>query len=139
MAAFARELCIKAAKEAATHSYSPYSNFKVGAFGVFENEKGEQKGFSGCNVENAAYGPTNCGERSAIFAAVSAGFIYLVEMWVYTPTQEVAAPCGVCRQVMYEFNPEAKVICVCDDPKVVLEKTVAELLPFAFGPKDLGK
>jgi len=92
--------------------------------------------FSGCNVENASYGLTNCAERTAIFAMVAAGETKFDVIVVYTPTPKPTAPCGACRQVLNEFNPDAEVICVCDGDEEI-RTTVRELLPIAFGPANL--
>jgi cytidine deaminase len=121
-----------AARKAARASYSPYSKFPVGAAVL----TGSGQVFSGCNVENASYGLCNCAERTAIFAAVAAGERALAAVVVYTPTPTATAPCGACRQVINEFGPDALVISVCDaDDR--RENQLNELLPGAFGPRDL--
>ncbi|MEP7166887.1 MAG: cytidine deaminase [Candidatus Woesebacteria bacterium] len=130
---------VRLSEVAAGFSYSPYSRFKVGAAGLFENPAGNQKIFTGCNIENAAYGPTNCGERTAVFSAVAEGYLRLIKMCVFTPTETASSPCGVCRQVMNEFGPDAEVVCTCNNPDAIILTTVAKLLPNAFGPKNLGK
>jgi len=122
------------------YSYAPYSNFKVGAALLAENGRL----YTGCNIENASYTPTNCAERTAFFKAVSEGerkfsAICIVGGMDGIPT-EYAAPCGVCRQVMQEF-------CDADTFLIILavsrEKydvfTLKELLPLGFGPQNLGK
>jgi cytidine deaminase len=122
----------KAARLAAQKSYSPYSNFNVGA-AILAGSGGIH---TGCNVENASYGLCNCAERTAIFTAVAAGERTIEAVVVYTPTPAPTAPCGACRQVIHEFGPQAIVISVCDSP----ERTVAHvsaLLPDAFGPADV--
>lgn len=128
---------INLAVEARKKSYSPYSGFAVGA--ALLGKSG--KVYLGCNVENAAYTPTNCAERTAIFKAVSEGereflAIAIVGGKAGETLNELCAPCGICRQVLAEF---------CDlDFRIVLgtpEKTVAytldELLPLSFGKSDL--
>ena len=128
---------INLAVEARKKSYSPYSGFAVGA--ALLGKSG--KVYLGCNVENAAYTPTNCAERTAIFKAVSEGereflAIAIVGGKAGEALNELCAPCGICRQVLAEF---------CDlDFRIVLgtpEKTVAytldELLPLSFGKSDL--
>ena len=92
--------------------------------------------FAGCNVENASYGLTICAERNAIFQAKARGKVRIMAVVVYTPTAAPTAPCGACRQVINEFGPDAAVICVCDGPSV-LQTTLPELLPQAFGPQNL--
>ncbi|WP_221030823.1 cytidine deaminase [Actomonas aquatica] len=122
----------RAAKAAADHSYSPYSEFRVGA--AILTASGET--FSGCNVENASYGLCNCAERTAIFTAAAAGHRQIRCVVVYTPTTKATAPCGACRQVIYEFGPTARVVSVCDS-KDRLDTDINALLPGAFGPADL--
>jgi cytidine deaminase len=121
-----------AAKAASKRAYCVYSDFHVGAALL----TAQGKVVSGCNVESASYGLTNCAERNAIGQMVMAGELAFTAIVVYTPTPTPTAPCGACRQVLYEFGPDAEVISVCDGDGV-LRSTVAELLPGAFGPKDL--
>lgn len=123
----------RAAKAAAAKAYAPYSRFHVGA--AIWTDKGL---FTGANVENASYGLTNCAERTAIFAAVAAGARRLRCVVVYTATPAATAPCGACRQVIYEFGAGARVISVCDG-KDQIDTSIEALLPGAFGPADLGK
>jgi cytidine deaminase len=123
----------QAAKTAAAKAYAPYSNFRVGA--AIWTDKGL---FTGTNVENASYGLTNCAERTAIFAAAAAGARRLECVVVYTPTPGATAPCGACRQVIFEFGgPKARVISCCDGDELI-DTTCDALLPGAFGPADLG-
>src|SRR6478735_1231410 len=122
-----------AARAASVHAYCRYSNFRVGA--ALATRTG--KLFSGCNVENASYGLTICAERNAIFQMVAAGETRFDRIVIYTPTATPTAPCGACRQVLNEFNPDAEVVCACDGPDV-LRSTVRDLLPGAFGPANLG-
>jgi cytidine deaminase len=89
-------------------------------------------------VENASYGLCNCAERTAIFAAAAAGEREIQAVVIYTPTKTATAPCGACRQVINEFGPEAVVISVCDSDDRI-ESTSSQLLPAAFGPKNLKK
>ncbi len=123
-----------AAQSAAKNAYAPYSKFHVGA--AILTDAGEI--FSGCNVENASYGLTNCAERTAIFSAVAArGKKTRIScVVVYTPTRTATAPCGACRQVIYEFGPTARVISVCAG-RQQLDVSIEALLPGAFGPQDL--
>ena len=123
-----------AAKAAAGRAYAPYSKFRVGA--AILTSSGNI--YSGCNVENASYGLTNCAERTAIFSAVAAGErrLKLSCVVVYTPTKSATAPCGACRQVIYEFGPKARVISICAGRQEV-DVSIDALLPGAFGPADL--
>ena len=121
-----------AARRAAACAYAPYSEFSVGA--AVLTAKG--KVFSGCNVENASYGLCNCAERTAIFSAVAAGHRRITCVAVYTPTGKPTAPCGACRQVIYEFGPGARVISLCDGRERI-DAPIGDLLPRAFGPADL--
>jgi len=125
---------IAAAKEASKLAYCPYSKFRVGAAVL----GGSGKIYPGCNVENASYGLTICAERVAVGRAVADGETEIQAVAIYTPTKNPTGPCGACRQVLNEFGPDAPVICTCDGNDV-LKTTVRELLPGAFGPKDLRK
>ncbi len=122
-----------AARQVAAHAYAPYSRFSVGA--AVRTRSGRI--FSGCNVENASYGLTQCAERNAIAQAIAAGERDIDEVVIYTPTAEPTAPCGACRQVINEFGPGARVRSVCDGADV-LDLTIAQLLPHGFGPRNLG-
>ena len=123
-----------AARTAAGRAYAPYSKFTVGAAILTSTGKI----YSGCNVENASYGLTNCAERTAIFNAVAAGEqpLKLSCVVVYTPTKTATAPCGACRQVIHEFGPQARVISTCRG-RDEIDVTMDALLPGAFGPNDL--
>ena len=121
-----------AARSASEHAYCPYSKFRVGA--AVLSDRGEI--FSGCNVENASYGLTICAERNAVFRMVAEGHTVIRLLVIYTPTPVATAPCGACRQVLNEFGPSAQILSFCDGP-TVLETTLAELLPSAFGPGNL--
>jgi cytidine deaminase len=121
------------ARAAAGRAYAPYSRFRVGA--AIRGRSGSV--FAGCNVENASYGLTICAERNAVFQMVAAGEVVFDAIVIYTPTATPTAPCGACRQVLNEFNPDAEVVSVCDGPGSV-RTTVRELLPGAFGPANLG-
>lgn len=131
---------VKKALEARTFSYAPYSKFRVGA--ALETEDGQV--FTGCNVENAAYTPSNCAERTAFFKAVSEGkrkFTKIAIAGGYEEGMEVsgyAAPCGVCRQVMMEFCEPSKFrILVGKSQEDYKEYTLEQLLPEGFGPDNL--
>ncbi|MEX2043875.1 MAG: cytidine deaminase [Opitutus sp.] len=122
----------KAARAAARAAYAPYSRFRVGA-AVLAESGGI---YTGCNVENASYGLSNCAERTAIFSAVAAGERSLRAVLVVTPTSKPAMPCGACRQVINEFGPEAAVISCCNTGER-RESTLPNLLSDAFGPGNL--
>jgi len=122
----------KAARRAAKFSYSPYSKFAVGAAILTASGKI----YTGCNVENASYGLCNCAERTAVFSAAAEGERAIKCVVVYTPTKTATTPCGACRQVLNEFGPDAMVISICDSEARV-ETTLSQLLPSAFGPKNL--
>ena len=102
-----RERLVAAARAATKNAHAPYSNFKVGA--ALLTTKGEM--FVGCNVENASYGMTNCAERTAIFSAVSqlGPKLEIDAIAVVNDKNAAWAPCGACRQVIYEFGPKATV------------------------------
>jgi cytidine deaminase len=121
-----------AAKAAAGHAYAPYSKFRVGAAVLTDTGKI----FSGCNVENASYGLCNCAERTAIFSAVAAGERKLKCVVVYTPTRSATAPCGACRQVIFEFGPSVRIVSICAG-RDQIDGSIRSLLPAAFGPDDL--
>ena len=122
------ELALRA-REAALRAYAPYSKFKVGAALLAE----DGRIFTGCNVENASYGLTNCAERTAVFKGVSEGATRFTALAVAGGEGEVAMPCGACRQVLAEFlPPEAPVRCVTLDGAVVRDFTVGALLPGTF-------
>jgi cytidine deaminase len=132
----ARLELIAAARRAAANAYCPYSRFHVGAAVL----TGSGDVFAGCNVENASYGLTICAERNAIFQAVAkaAGPLVIRAVVVFTPTSAPTAPCGACRQVINEFGPDAEVFSVCDGPTVITNR-LDELLPHAFGPRNLDR
>ncbi|MCI8742166.1 MAG: cytidine deaminase [Lachnospiraceae bacterium] len=129
---------ICAAIEAMGRSYSPYSHFQVGAALL----TGSGKIYQGCNIENAAYTPTNCAERTAFFKAVSEGerdfaAICIVGGKAGKP-ESYTAPCGVCRQVMMEFcSPRTFRVILALDENHWKEYKLEELLPLGFGPDNL--
>ena len=118
---------IDVAKQASARAYCPYSRFPVGA--ALVTASGEV--FCGCNIENASYGLAICAERNATFHMVAAGHRRMAAIVVYTATPHPTAPCGACRQVLYEFGRDMQIACVCDSQEV-LSKTLSELLPAAF-------
>ena len=121
------------AKAASKRAYCPYSNYHVGAALITSSGRI----FTGCNVENASYGLTNCAERTAIFKAVSQGEREISGIVTYVHGKgPISGPCGACRQVIYEFGRDAEYIDFNDDTEA--RGLVSELLPRGFGPKDLG-
>jgi cytidine deaminase len=100
------EALIERAKEARKHAYAPYSKVRIGAAILTRGGRI----FDGCNVENASYGLSCCAERAAIFKAVSEGYLDIVAIAVVGESEDFTKPCGACRQVMVEFNPEMKVL-----------------------------
>lgn len=134
-----KELVIKAI-EARTKSYAPYSKYKVGA-ALLTNE---DEVILGCNIENAAYGPSNCAERTAFFKAISEGKRGFKAIAIVGGLEDeidsfsdFAYPCGVCRQVMREFCDDSFVIYVAKNVNEIKKKTLGELLPDSFGPDNL--
>ena len=129
-----RETLIGEAYEAKKNAYVPYSNFPVGAALLTE----DGKIYRGCNIENAAYTPTNCAERTAFFKAVSEGERRFRAIAVAGNTGDYLFPCGVCRQVMMEFcNPQTFLIFCASSPENYKAYTLAQLLPKGFGPTNL--
>ena len=129
---------IEKALEAREYSYSPYSNYMVGAAVLTDDEEI----YTGCNIENAAYGPTNCGERTAIFKAVSEGKRCFTAIAIVGGKKgsngDYAAPCGVCRQVMMEFcKPDEMQVIVAKSTEEYKVFTLAQLLPEGFGAANL--
>ena len=132
-----REL-IDLAIEARNNAYTPYSDFKVGAALLSK----EGKVYKGCNIENAAYTPTNCAERTAFFKAVSEGatdFEAIAIVGGYDMDGlKFCPPCGVCRQVMMEFCESDKFrILLLDEDDEIKSYLLKDVLPFGFGPKNL--
>ena len=123
---------IDAATDVRERAYAPYSNFKVGA--AVETEEGDI--YTGCNVESASYGLTVCAERVAIWKGISRGVTKFGRIAVVVDTEELTPPCGVCRQIIWEF---------CGDVPVILSNLngrsetiqMSELLPRAFDSKFL--
>ena len=123
-----REQLLQSARAAMQHAYAPYSHFKVGA--ALLTAKNEI--FAGCNVENASYGLSNCAERTAIFSAVTqSGPGLVIKAVAVVNDQGVpCSPCGACRQVIYEFGPEA--IVIFQSANGWKESPITELLPEGF-------
>lgn len=119
---------IDLAVEVSQQAYVPYSHFPVSAVLVTKDDQI----YTGVNIENASFGLTNCGERTAIFKAVSEGARSFKELIVYGQTEKPLSPCGACRQVMAEFfEPDLPVTLVSKDKSTVV-MTVKELLPYSF-------
>ncbi len=132
------ESLIRQALEARKMAYTPYSHFQVGAALLSE----DGRVFTGCNIENAGYAPTNCAERTAFFKAVSEGVRSFRKIAVVGSKEgevtDYAAPCGVCRQVMREFcNPEEFEVILAISPEKYQVFKLEELLPMGFGPENL--
>lgn len=134
---------IEEAERAMEKAYNPLSKFYVGA--AILSHEGQI--ITGTNVENAAYGPTICAERSAIVKANSVGIrnfdkIAIIARGKDFDTKEVTGPCGTCRQVIYEFssiyNKDIEVIMSTTKKDKIVIATIRELLPFGFGTADLG-
>jgi cytidine deaminase len=125
---------VELAKSMLPKAYVPYSKFPVGA-AIFCDDG---KVYTGCNIENAAYGPTICAERSALCGAVCDGNLKIERVAIIANTEDYCYPCGVCRQTLYEFNPKIRVICARRDGEFVIHE-LSELLPHAFGPAMLDK
>ena len=123
------EQLIDEALKARKNSYSPYSNFSVGA--AIQTEKGI---YTGCNVENASFGLTNCAERTAIFKAVSDGAKEYKAIAICADLPGGPAPCGACRQVIREFSKDIKII-ISDINKKYEVTDIETLLPNSFGPE----
>jgi len=129
-----KELIIEAIKAKET-AYAPYSNFKVGSAILTS----DGKVYTGCNIENASFGATNCAERTAIFKAVSEGHKDIEAIAVVGDLNNYTFPCGICRQVINEFAAEDIKIIVAKNENEYLVKTMEEILPGAFSKGDLGK
>lgn len=125
------EELIAAARKARQAAYCPYSRFPVGA--ALLTRSGHL--FTGVNVENASYGLTICAERVAVGAAVTAGERAFAALAVVV--KGGGSPCGACRQVLYEFGPDLRILMADEHGTLVREETVTGLLPGAFGPESL--
>jgi cytidine deaminase len=123
-----RDKLLRAAKKVATNAHAPYSKFRVGATILLTNGKT----FSGCNVENASYGMSNCAERTAIFSAVAqlGPKIEILAVAVVSEQGVACSPCGACRQVIYEFGPDATIF--FQGVRGAKQAHITELLPEGF-------
>ncbi|MFO1492162.1 MAG: cytidine deaminase [Kiritimatiellia bacterium] len=122
---------VNLAVAAAENAYAPYSNYRVGAALWME----DGRVFTGCNVENASYGLTNCAERTAVFKAVSEGAVKIRMIAIAGGRGDAPAfPCGACRQVMAEFADAATPVLVAapDRPEAFQTLTLGGLLPYSF-------
>ncbi len=129
---------IRAAMEGMKHAYAPYSNQHVGAALLTTKEKI----YTGCNIENAAYGPTNCAERTALFKAISEGEKEFAAIAIvggrYGNVKDFFPPCGVCRQVIREFvDPKAFLMILARSEEDYSIYSLESLLPLSFGPEHL--
>lgn len=126
---------LDAARAAFAAAYVPYSGFAVGA--ALRADDGAIH--NGCNVENASYGLSRCAEQSAVQAMVTAGSQHFSELVVFTHAEHPASPCGACRQILFEFAPDATVHLINQHGTSRLT-TVADLLPdgFVLEPRDRG-
>lgn len=129
------DILVNEAIKAREKAYVPYSKFKVGAAVLAENDKI----YSGCNIENASFGATNCAERTAIFKAVSEGNRIIKAIAIVGDMSTHTYPCGICRQVITEFASEDIKIILVKDQNDYIVKTIEEILPGAFTKKDLDK
>ena len=124
---------IRYASEARERAYAPYSHFRVGA--CLKTASGAY--YLGCNIENAAFTPTNCAERTALFKAVYDGERDFEAIAIISDSINFIAPCGVCRQALAEFcRPDMPVICADRDGNYVMHE-LAEMLPMTFTKRDM--
>lgn len=130
---------IETAKKAAENAYVPYSGYTVGAALLAKSGKV----YTGCNIENAAYGPTNCAERTAFFKAVSEGEREFSKIAVVggknLDFSDYFSPCGVCRQVMREFCDDDFIVILGKNGDDYMNLNLSELLPLSFSKSNIGK
>ena len=132
------EMLLNEAHKARSYAYCPYSHFAVGAAVLCS----DGSVFTGCNIENAAYSPGNCAERTAVFKAVSEGKRRFLAIAIAGGREDTSAetpcwPCGVCRQVLREFDDGNLVIVTGNGAGGLTAKTLRELLPMSFSADDL--
>lgn len=118
---------INEAKKAMENAYAPYSNFKVGAAVLSKSGKV----FTGCNIENASFGATNCAERTAIFKAISEGEKEFDKIAVVSSSNEYTYPCGICRQVMSEFMKNGEILFANKEGNILVID-IKEIFPYQF-------
>jgi cytidine deaminase len=118
---------VEIAEQQLKYSYAPYSGFKVGAALLSK----DGKVFTGCNIENASYGASNCAERTAVFKAVSEGTKEFTAIAIVSSADILTYPCGICRQVLAQFSPDIKVI-LKGKNEGIKTFVLSELLPYSF-------
>lgn len=123
---------IKIAEKAMEQAYVPYSKFRVGAALVTEDDEV----ITGCNIENASFGGTNCAERTALFKAISEGHKKFKRIAIISDSSNYTYPCGICRQVLSEFGLNMEVIVANNKGEYMIHK-LTELLPYAFTNEDM--
>ena len=129
-----QQALIAAARDAQEMAYAPYSGYPVGAALL----GGDGRIYTGCNVENASFGLSNCAERTAVFKMVSEGQHEILAVAVCT--DNAGSPCGACRQVLNEFRPPGGDFpVILDDGLEGVLTSIEELLPRAFGPRNLAE
>lgn len=129
-----KDQLIQEAIDARKFAYTPYSHFQVGAALLADG-----KVYSGCNIENASYGLTNCAERTAVFKAVSEGVTRIEAIAVVADTEGPVSPCGACRQVLAEFCDRETKVYLTNLHGNTEEWTMEQLLPGAFQAEDMQK
>lgn len=127
-----RSELVALAKKAMENAYVPYSHFRVGAALLTENDEI----YTGCNIENASYGGTNCAERTALFKAVSEGRRSFKAIAIISDSDNYTYPCGICRQVLSEFGNNLEFIVANNKSEYKVYK-LNEILPFAFTNEEL--
>lgn len=116
------------------NAYVPYSRFKVGSSVLFENNRI----FSGCNIENASYGATNCAERTAIYKGISEGYKEIHAICVVGSFNDFTYPCGICRQVISEFSIDRNIpVIIAKSKDEYKMHKLCDILPFDFGIENL--
>ena len=128
---FDKKELYRLAKTALESAYAPYSNFYVGAAIIAENEVGEKKTFTGCNIENASFGATICAERTAAVKAVSEGYRKFRAIAVCSGKGKVEI-CGICRQFLSEFCTEDVPVITGDDENSIEKRCFGDIFPSAF-------
>ena len=118
---------INLAEKAMENAYAPYSKFKVGAALLCS----DGRVYTGCNIENASYGASNCAERTAVFKAISEGKREFIKIAIVSSGGDFTYPCGICRQVLSEFMPNGSIVLFSKE-QGIKEFTLNELLPYAF-------